>query len=361
LTASLEAYFAEPTHASERATLPLLQELVDRYSVERPLTGQTVIFGHALARNSMVMVEALNAAGAKVILTEANPSPAEAPVREILARLQIPVASVSDGVRQGDVYLDVAAVLARARPPQMAAEVTRSGTDYYRELNVPVVNADQSRCKLIEGFFGTGESFLRAWRLLRPESPNAGKRLVLLGYGKIGRGVAFRTRQAGLEVTVIDKAPLAVSRAHADGFKALDLSLGSELRHALERADIVVSVTGVRGSVGSHLPKEWLCQGAALVNLGAEDEFGPEFTDDEILGGKRFPLNFHLEQPTLNRYVDAPLAGHLLALESLIKRPRDFGPGVHPLPEEQDEWVVRRWREHHPEEDLTGIRVDLGL
>jgi hypothetical protein len=73
------------------------------------------------------------------------------------------------------------------------------------------------------------------------------------------------------------------------------------------------------------------------------------------------PLNFHLARPTLNRYVDAPLAAHLLALETLV-RDRDRWPvGIHPLPAELDAWFIRSWRAAWPDEDLTGIAEELGI
>jgi adenosylhomocysteinase len=96
-----------------------------------------------------------------------------------------------------------------------------------------------------------------------------------------------------------------------------------------------------------------------LVNLGAEDEFGPAFGNEEILGGRSVPLNFHLEQPTLNRYVDPPLAAHLLALEAALSQ--DGPPTVRPLPRAMDDWVLRTWRAAWPNEDLRGMGGQLGL
>jgi len=114
--------------------------------------------------------------------------------------------------------------------------------------------------------------------------------------------------------------------------------------------------------IGASYPPAWFRRPrTVLVNLGAEDEFGPPFGDDEILGGHHLPLNFHLAQPTLNRYVDPPLAAHLLALEALVRQPERWTPGVHPLPAEMDAWVVGSWRAAWPDEDLTGIAEELGI
>jgi adenosylhomocysteinase len=233
---------------------------------------------------------------------------------------------------------------------------------HYTGIDCPVVSADDCRAKRIEGFYGTGDGFLRAWAQLRPETPIAGKRVVQFGYGKIGRGVAQRARAAGAELLVVEVAEDARTRAEAEGFATLDADTGAELQKALKEAEIIIAVTGVPGALGRALPADWLrAGGATLVNLGAEDEYGPEFGEDEILGGKRAPLNFVLAQPTLNRYVDAPLAAHVLALEAWLQAPEAYGPGVHPLPAEMDDWLVTEWRRHWPEEDLTGIGEELGL
>jgi adenosylhomocysteinase len=281
-------------------------------------------------------------------------------VTEVLRRLDIPVWPVDEAVRRGDLFFDVGAVLGRQRTPAAAAEVRRTGVLHYRSIPCPVVSADDCRAKRIEGFFGTGESFLRAWNQFRPAEPLRGKRLVLFGYGKIGRGVAHHTRRAGMQVTVIDLNPAACRRAQAEGFEALPASEGRRLRRALARAQVVIAVTGQPGAIGRTVPAEWLrAAHPTLVNLGAEDEYGPQFAEAEILGGRSVPLNFHLEEPTLNRYVDPPLAAHLLALEAAVYSAES--PGVRPLPKAMDEWVLRTWRAAWPSEDLRGLGDQLSL
>lgn len=98
-----------------------------------------------------------------------------------------------------------------------------------------------------------------------------------------------------------------------------------------------------------------------MVNLGAEDEFGPEVPDELLLGARGIPLNFHLSRPTANRYIDPSLAAHLLALEALLTAAEDYPPGVHPLPDPMDRWLIRSWRQANPNENITGIATDLGL
>ncbi len=354
--------FQEPAYAAEKRDLPILRALIDRYTRERPFEGAPVVFGHLYVWNSIPLVEALVRGGAHLVLADAHPSPAAVPVRERLEYHGLPVLPVEQAVRAGEWFLDVAAVLGRARTPRGAAEVTRTGVLHYAGIPCPVVSADDSRSKRIEGFYGTGEGFLRAWGQLRPDDPLEGKHLVLFGYGKIGRGVAHRLRSGGAKVTVADTDEAARERARAEGFAAVDGRASADLQSRLATADIVVAVTGRPGILSRALPPDWLRgHRPVLVNLGAEDEFGPAFEDEEILGGRDLPLNFHLPRPTENRYVDPPLAAHLLALEALLANPASFPPGIHPLPPSLDAWVIEQWRRAWPQEDLTGIGGELGL
>jgi adenosylhomocysteinase len=274
----------------------------------------------------------------------------------------VPVLAVEDAVRSGEWFLDVGAVLGRARRPRGAAEVTRTGVHHYRTIGCPVVSADDCRAKRIEGFFGTGDGFLRAWRQLRPDDPIAAKAVVQFGFGKIGRGVAHRLRTAGARVTVAEVDSAAQQRARLDGFAVVEGRPSAELDRMLASAEIVIAVTGIPGILSSSVPTAWLRRNRPVfVNLGAEDEFGPAFGDGEILGGRSLPLNFHLSRPTENRYVDAPLAAHVLAMEALLADPGAFEPGIHPLPPAMDAWILETWRAAWPDEDLRGIGEELGL
>ena len=354
--------FEESPHLEERAELPILRSLIQRYAVDRPFQGRSVVFGHLLVRNSIVVAEALWRGGAEITLCRAHPSPSEIPVLDDLNRHALPVLDVDRAVRAGEWFLDVGAVLGRKRVPRGAAEVTRTGVLHYRGIACPVVSADDCRAKRIEGFFGTGEGFVRAWRQLRPQSPLEGRTAAIFGFGKIGRGVAHRLRRLPMDVIVVEADVTALRRAGQEGFAAIPAEADRPLQQALARADVVIAVTGRPGVIGASYPADWFRRPEMmLVNLGAEDEFGPTYRDDEILGGRELPLNFHLARPTLNRYVDAPLAAHLLALETLLREPERWPPGIHPLPEEMDSWVIRSWRAAWPAEDLTGIAEELGL
>jgi adenosylhomocysteinase len=362
MCASFESLFTTSDYLAERDQLPILKNLIDRYARESTFQGLSVVFGHLLVLNSLTLLEALWVGGASLTIAETHLS---RPTRPIIKRLNehgIPVIPLEDAVGMGDWFLDVGAILGKMRTPKGAAEATRTGVLHYRDIPCPVVSADDSRSKLIEGFFGTGDSFIRAWTQLQPNDALDGKRCVQFGYGKIGRGVARHAHRAGVELTVIEVSEAAMQRANAEGFVALPAAEIIEVQRALSEAELVIAVTGIPGVVGNNYPVDWFSvSNPLLVNLGAEDEFGPAFDQDRILGGRSIPLNFHLSQPTLNRYIDPALSAHILALESLIKKQGNYSIGIHPLPEDMDAWIIKTWRKSWPEEDLTGIGEDLGL
>jgi adenosylhomocysteinase len=359
---SLELLFQSAAHRAERDEMPLVRHLIDRYSHEQPFAGTTIVTAHVLVRNALPVAEALWRGGARVVFAHAFPSRSAAPVIHELQRAGVEVLAPEQAVQAGDFFLDVNAVLGRLRLPRAAAEATRTGVQHYTGLLCPVVSADDSRAKRIEGFFGTGDGFLRAWRAFFPDRPGAGLRVIQFGYGKIGRGVAHRLRAADMIVTIVEASPLALARARQEGFPAVEAVPEEDLRAALAEADIVISVTGIPDQLSREIPEAWVrAARPVLVNMGAQDEFGPSFRDDEIAGGRLVPFNFHLDQPTRNRYVDPALAAHLMAMEAVVLRPESFPAGIHPLPSEMDEWLIRTWRSEWPEEDLTGIAEELGI
>ncbi|MEK6223136.1 MAG: hypothetical protein N2D54_12900 [Chloroflexota bacterium] len=357
---SYQTYFNTPTHQNEKTDLPLLSSLIDRYTEEAQFEDVRVVVGHLLVRNTMAVVEALLVGGAELILSEGHLSPASQKVITELRGHDIPVLPVSEAVQQGDIYIDVNALLGRVHIPTAAAEVTRTGVMHYQNIPCPVVSADDCKSKKIEGFFGTGDGFVRAWNQFHPPDPIIGKHIVQFGYGKIGRGAAHQTRAVGAHVTVVEVDEAAKMRAGEDGFAVVNGQPNPELEKALADAEIVIAVTSVPKILSKTIPASWLrANQPVLVNLGAEDEFGENFSDDEILGGKQVPLNFHLANPTQNKYIDAPLAAHIMALEALVKG--NVGVGIHPLPIEMDDWLLKNWRTAWPDENLTGIGPELGL
>lgn len=335
------------------ADLPLLHEVAIRYADERPFAGLRVVCGHVLVVNTLAAMRVLAIGGAEVIFCDPFPSPVTQKVASQLRAHRIPVLPVDDAVNEADLFLDVTAVLGRRRLPRGAAEISRSGEHFYRDQASVTVTVDSAQVKKIETFFGIGDGMLRAWGMMKPDVPVAGLHVVLFGYGKVGRGVAHLLRGAQAQVTVVELMGANRALADSEGFETRLPVADSGLAASISRADVVVAATGVPNTVAACVPVAWLDRAdPVLVSLSAVDEFGAAISPERVLGGKGKPLNFHLDSPTTNRYVDPSLAAHLLALEEVIHRGAELGPGLHVLSNAADQWLLSRWREQWPDEDL---------
>ena len=259
---------------------------------------------------------------------------------------------VAAAAAAGDIFIDVNAVLGRARIPAFATEITRTGVVHYRYIPCPTLSVDDTRTKLIEASLGMGDSFVRAWEAFFGASSLRGAAIVQFGFGKIGRGIATAARQAGARMHIVDPRADALQDARALGFDAIAGEDANSVRGALATCAGVVAVTGIAGAVCAGVaPEILLANDPVLVNMGAEDEFGPDIASERVLGGKGVPPNFHLDQPTLNRYIDPSLAAQLMSVEWYVKYGDTIAQGVSPLPDEADTWLVRRWMRYWPNED----------
>ena len=76
---------------------------------------------------------------------------------------------------------------------------------------------------------------------------------------------------------------------------------------AVRRATHIVTATSVAGVIGRRYPVEPFLEGQVLVNIGAEDEYGPLFPEQSVLN-RKVAVNFALEEPTHLRYIETTFA-----------------------------------------------------
>jgi adenosylhomocysteinase len=116
---------------------------------------------------------------------------------------------------------------------------------------------------LFDNRYGTGQStfdgLLRATSLLI-----AGKKVVIAGYGWVGKGIAKRAKGLDAHVTVTEVDPLKALEAHMDGFEIMPMVKAAEF------GDIFITATGQTNVIrGEHL--ERMKDGTILANAGHFD------------------------------------------------------------------------------------------
>ena len=98
-----------------------------------------------------------------------------------------------------------------------------------------VISFGHSRLKYIDSFHGVGRSIVKVFRAI---PINKEKRVLLLGYGETGKGIAHYLRQEGYSVVVFDTDPVKRVIAVHDRFP-----IGS-FRDLAKSADVVIDATG---------------------------------------------------------------------------------------------------------------------
>jgi adenosylhomocysteinase len=105
-------------------------------------------------------------------------------------------------------------------------------------LPMPAINVNDSVTKAkFDNKYGCRESAVDAVRRAT-DVMLAGKKVVVAGYGDVGKGTAASFRGAGAIVTVTEIDPICALQACMDGFEV------KVLENVVETADIVITATG---------------------------------------------------------------------------------------------------------------------
>ena len=131
-------------------------------------------------------------------------------------------------------------------------------------LVMPAINVNDSVTKSkFDNKYGCKESAVDAVRRAT-DIMLAGKRVVVCGYGDVGKGTAASFRGAGSIVTVTEIDPICALQAAMDGFEV------KKLDTVVDNADIVITTTGNFNIVrGEHFLK--MKDKAIVCNIGHFD------------------------------------------------------------------------------------------
>jgi adenosylhomocysteinase len=177
-----------------------------------------------------------------------------------------------------------------------------------------------------------------------------GRRVLVVGYGLVGRSACHAARAYGGRILVAERNPARALEARFAGEEVVDLEEG------IAAADVVITATGARHVIGREQYGR-LRRGAFLLNVGhANEEYDlgalTEYTREEVAPslervsrGEHF---FHLfaggamanlvagHGDSLNAF-DVTLATMLAGIGFMVREGAKFSPGVHVLPEEA--WI----------------------
>lgn len=313
---------------------PVLLHQYETWLASRPLRGLRVIDASPVFRNTCAKYAALLAAGADLTVALSPLMPHDREIPGLLARYGIPVVYAEQAEGLYDIVMDCAGVLSRVPSRCGYVELTRSGAERYAACTQPVWMVDAGRIKQIETCLGTGESFFRALKILGMTGWQ-GHTLVVIGYGKVGRGIVLHALNNGMDVVVADVEEKTLPHPSVSFVHATD---ATALNHAIRNAFCAVTATGrlhaLSGLIDPSVPRS---SGVLLANMGVEDEWGPEIPKERILN-EGSPLNFILPDPTQMRYIDPPLALHN---QGAVEIAAGRGiPGLFPPPQEVEEQIL---------------------
>lgn len=131
-------------------------------------------------------------------------------------------------------------------------------------LPMPAINVNDSVTKSkFDNKYGCRESAVDAIKRAT-DIMIAGKRVVVCGYGDVGKGTAASFRGAGAIVTVTEIDPICALQAAMDGYEV------KRLESVVETADIVITTTGNKDIVQGH-HFECLKDKAIVCNIGHFD------------------------------------------------------------------------------------------
>lgn len=265
------------------AEMPGLMALREEYKNEQPLKGARIAGCLHMTIQTAVLIETLQALGAEVTWSSCNIfSTQDEAAAAIAAKGTAVYAWKGMSEEEFDWCIEQTLFFGEDRKPlnmilDDGGDLTNMVLDRYPELvaginglseetttgvhrlyermengtlPLPAINVNDSVTKSkFDNKYGCRESAVDAIRRAT-DIMLAGKRVVVCGYGDVGKGTAASFRGAGSIVTVTEIDPICALQAAMDGFEV------KRLETVIEKADIVITTTGNKDIVrGEHFLK----------------------------------------------------------------------------------------------------------
>ncbi|MBO3117880.1 adenosylhomocysteinase [Winogradskyella sp. DF17] len=253
------------------AEMPGLMSLREEYKDEQPLKGARIAGCLHMTIQTAVLIETLQALGAEVTWSSCNIFSTQDQAAAAVAAAGTPVYAWKNMTEEEfdwcieqtlffgedrqplNMILDDGGDLTNMvldKYPELAegikglSEETTTGVHRLYErvkngtLPMPAINVNDSVTKSkFDNKYGCKESAVDAIRRAT-DIMLAGKRVVVCGYGDVGKGTAASFKGAGSIVTVTEIDPICALQAAMDGFEV------KRLETVISNADIVITSTG---------------------------------------------------------------------------------------------------------------------
>jgi adenosylhomocysteinase len=376
--------------------MPVLMHLRKKYSESKPLKGMKIAGCLHVTKETAVLVETLQAAGAEVAWSGCNPLSTNDKVAAGLAANGVPVYAWHN-LNSEEYYWCIEQTL-KIEPtltlddgadliftlhqkheeliPNLfgGSEETTTGVIRVRamaedgNLKYPIMAVNDADTKhLFDNVYGTGQSvidgLLRASAILI-----AGKTFVIGGYGYCSRGMAMRAKGMGADVIVTEVDPVRALQARMDGYQVMKMDDAAPL------GDVFLTATGMKDIVtGAHI--KMMKDGAILGNAGhynveinepdlnalstgkrrvrhALDEYTLKDGRHVYLLGEGRLVNLAAAEGHPSEVMDLSFASQLNAMIWMAKNGKDLKPAVYEFPKKLDQQTALAKLE------TMGIKID---
>ncbi|NIP62010.1 MAG: adenosylhomocysteinase [Nitrosopumilaceae archaeon] len=368
-----------------RSHMQILDNTINRMKKSKPLKGITLGFCLQLTKETSVLLMGAKELGARVVACSGNPLTTQDDIAAFLASQGISVYGWRGQTRKEfdqcidlvlkqkpDIVTDDGAELSiKAHFDSMfsnlsilgGTEETTTGinrlkaAEKKRKLRYPIITVNDAKTKnLFDNRYGTGQStidgYLRAMNLLF-----ASKRVVVVGYGWVGKGVAIRCSGMGCKVVVTEVDPIKALEAHMDGFDVMPMSQAARI------GDMFITCTGMTSVIRKeHITK--MKDGAILGNVGHFDveidsdfllkksksvkEVRPSLDECRLPNGKKVYLvskgrvaNLVSTEGHPPEVMAQSFSNQILSILYILKNHKKMGNKITKVPEEIDRQVAK--------------------
>jgi adenosylhomocysteinase len=272
--------------------MPVLTKIKERFGREKPLRGVKIGACLHVTKETAVLTKTLIVGGAEVFLCASNPLSTQDEIAAALVNEGIKVYAWK-GETTKDYYenlksvldsepevtiddgADLVATIHKERLDLIdniigGTEETTTGVVRLKalaekgELKYPIIAVNEAKSKsLFDNPIGTGQSALdgimRATNVLL-----AGKNVVIVGYGRVGSGIAEKARGLNAKVTIVEVDPIKALKAAMNGYNVTSMSKASVY------GDIFITATGDINVIREEHMKK-MKDGVILANAGHFD------------------------------------------------------------------------------------------